>query len=77
MYFKLYKTKEDTIKEWSRQLNIINNGNYPLYETVSKTLSHWKETLNNNLGMNTFELKENEESTISGWKDKLNYIYNK
>ena len=77
MYFKLYSNNSATLKEWSRQLNVINKENYPLYRTVSQTLSHWKTILNNNIGINTFELGNSEESTLNSWKDKLNNYYNK
>ncbi len=77
MYFKLYSNNSATLKEWSRQLNVINKENYPLYSTVNQTLSHWKTILNKNVGINTFELGNSEESTLSSWKNKLNNYYNK
>lgn len=77
MYFKRYSTNEDTLKEWAKQLNIVNKGNYPLYGTVERTLSHWKVILNQNIGTNTFDLGNSVDSTIYSWKEKLNNIYNK
>ena len=77
MYFRKYSTNQDTLKEWARQLNIVNKGTYPLYETEDKTLNHWKGILNKNIGVNTFDLGSNVDSTITMWKDKLNNIYNK
>ena len=46
MYFRQYSTNADTLKEWARQLNVVNKANYPLYSTVESTLSHWKNILN-------------------------------
>lgn len=77
MYFRRYLTNQDTLKEWSKQLNVVNKGNYPLYDTEDKTLSHWKNILNQNLQTNTFDLGNSIDSTINTWKDKLNNIYNK
>nr|DAH37204.1 MAG TPA: hypothetical protein [Caudoviricetes sp.] len=77
MYFRQYSTNEDTLKEWAKQLNVVNKGNYPLYETVDKTLNHWKVLLNRNVGVNTFGISSTNESTIYNWKEKLNNIYNK
>lgn len=77
MYFRQYSSNKDTLKEWSRQLNVVNKGNYPLYDTEDKTLNHWKHTLNQNLNTNTFDLGNSIESTIYSWKEKLNNIYNK
>lgn len=77
MYFRRYSTNQDTLKEWSKQLNVVNHGNYPLYDTEDKTLNHWKNILNQNLQTNTFDLGNSIDSTINTWKDKLNNIYNK
>lgn len=77
MYFRQYSTNADTLKEWSRQLNVVNEGNYQLYPTVESTLSHWKAILNTSVGTNTFDLSNNADSTIHSWKEKLNAIYNK
>lgn len=77
MYFRQYSTNEATLKEWAKQLNVVNKGNYPLYETVEKTLTHWKVSLNRNLGVNTFDFSGSVDSTVSNWKEKLNNIYNK
>lgn len=75
MYFRKYSSNEDTLKEWAKQLNVVNKGNYPLYENVENTLSHWKITLNHNIGTNSFDFKGNADSTIYDWKEKLNNIY--
>lgn len=75
MYFRKYETNEDTLREWAKQLNVVNKGNYPLYESVESTLSHWKGTLNQSVGTNTFDFKNDAESTIYEWKEKLNNIY--
>lgn len=77
MYFREYSTNSDTLKEWAKQLNIANKGNYALYPTVESTLLHWKTTLNNTIGVNTFDLSNNTDSTIRSWKEKLNGIYNR
>lgn len=77
MYFRQYSTNADTLKEWARQLNVINKANYSLYPTVEATLSHWKNTLNTNIGTNTFDFNGDADSTIYSWKDKLNGIYNR
>lgn len=77
MYFRQYSTNADTLKEWAKQLNVVNKGNYPLYPTVEQTLSHWKATLNKNIGTNTFDFSGNVDSTIYNWKEKLNGIYNR
>ncbi len=77
MYFRRYSTNSDTLKEWARQLNVVNKGNYQLYPTVESTLSHWKNILNSAVGVNTFDLSNNADSTINNWKEKLNGIYNK
>jgi len=77
MYFRQYSTNKDTLKEWSKQLNVVNKGSFPLYDTEDKTLNHWKNTLNHNLETNTFDLGNSVESTIYTWKEKLNNIYNK
>ncbi len=76
MYFRQYSTNADTLKEWARQLRIVNNTSFPLYSTVESTLSHWKTTLNQKTGINTFDFNGNADSTIYNWKDKLNKIYN-
>lgn len=73
----MYQSNEDTLKEWAKQLNIVSKGNYPLYPTVGRTLSHWKDILNQNEGVNGFDLGKSDEATIYSWKDKLNCIYNK
>lgn len=77
MYFRQYSTNQDTLREWAKQLNVVNKGNYPLYDSVGKTLEHWKVLLNRNIGINTFDLNNSEDSTIYNWKEKLNNIYNK
>jgi len=77
MYFREYSTNSDTLREWARQLNILNKGNYPLYQTVESTLSHWKLVLNQNIGTNTFDFDGDADSTIYNWKEKLNGIYNR
>lgn len=77
MYFRQYSTNADTLKEWARQLNVVNKANYPLYSTVESTLSHWKNILNQNVGTNTFDFDGNADSTIYNWKNKLNGIYNR
>ena len=77
MYFRTYSSNEATLKEWAKQLNVVNKGSYPLYETVDKTLSHWKVLLNKNVGINTFDISNSDDSTIYNWKEKLNNIYNK
>ncbi len=77
MYFRRYSANSDTLKEWARQLNVVNKGSYQLYPTVESTLSHWKSILNNAVGVNTFDLSNNADSTINNWKEKLNGIYNK
>lgn len=77
MYFRQYSDNPSTLKEWSKQLNVVNKGNYPLYSTVEQTLSHWRTILNQNIGTNTFGLSNSPEATISNWQDKLNIIYNK
>lgn len=77
MYFRQYSSNCDTLKEWSKQLNILNKSNYPLYDTEDKTLQHWKNILNKNLNTNTFDLNSSVKATISNWEKKLNNIYNK
>lgn len=77
MYFRRYSTNSDTLKEWARQLNVVNKGSYQLYPTVESTLSHWKSILNNAVGVNTFDLSNNADFKINNWKEKLNGIYNK
>lgn len=77
MYFRQYDSNSATLKEWSKQLNVVNKGNYPLYSTVEQTLLHWQSVLNQNVGTNTFGLSNTPEATIKNWQDKLNIIYNK
>ena len=77
MYFRQYSNNSATLKEWSRQLNVSNKGNYPLYPTVEQTLDHWKSILNTNIGTNTFTTYSTVEATIYNWQEKLNQIYNK
>lgn len=77
MYFREYSDNSSTLKEWSRQLNVVSQGNYPLYSTVEQTLSHWQTILNQNIGTNTFGLLETPETTIKNWQNKLNIMYNK
>lgn len=77
MYFRQYSTNSDTLKEWARQLNVVNKANYPLYSTVESTLSHWRSILNQNVGTNTFDFNGDVDSTIYNWKEKLNGIYNR
>lgn len=77
MYFRQYGDNTATLKEWSRQLNVVNKGTYPLYPTVENTLSHWKSELNKNIGINTFSIHKTPEATIYNWQEKLNGIYNK
>lgn len=77
MYFKQYSDNSATLKEWAKQLNVSNKGNYPLYPTVEQTLSHWKNILNTNIGINTFNTYNTPETTIYNWQEKLNQIYNK
>ena len=76
MRFRIYNDNSATLKEWARQLNISNNGTYPLYSTVENTLNHWKDELNKNIGINSFSLLKTPEDTLNNWKDKLNGIYN-
>ena len=77
MYFRTYSSNKDTLKEWAKQLNIVNKGYFPLYDTESKTLSHWKNILNQNLNTNTFDIRGDVDLTLNIWKEKLNNIYNK
>ena len=77
MYFRQYSTNADTLKEWARQLKVVNKANYQLYPTVESTLSHWKNVLNTNTGINNFDFVGNADSTIYNWKEKLNQIYNR
>lgn len=77
MYFRQYSTNADTLKEWAKQLNVVNKASYPLYPTVESTLSHWRSILNQNIGTNTFDFNGDVSSTIYSWKDKLNGIYNR
>ena len=76
MRFREYEDNSATLKEWSRQLNIVNKGTYPLYSTVDNTLNHWRDELNKNIGTNTFSVLQTPEITLNNWKDKLNQIYN-
>ena len=77
MRFRQYGNNTATLKEWARQLNVANKGTYPLYPTIENTLSHWKNELNKNIGLNTFSLSNTPERTIYNWQEKLNGIYNK
>lgn len=77
MYFRQYSDNSSTLKEWARQLNVSNKGNYPLYPTIEQTLEHWKSILNTNIGTNTFSTYQTPEATIYDWQNKLNQIYNK
>ena len=77
MHFRQYDSNTATLKEWAKQLNVANKETYPLYPTINQTLSHWKSTLNKNIGTNTFSLYGSDEQTISNWENKLNLIYNK
>lgn len=76
MRFRQYEDNSATIKEWAKQLNVVNKGIYPLYPTVENTLSHWKDELNKQIGINTFSLGNTPEATLRNWQDKLNGIYN-
>lgn len=76
MRFRRYGDNQSTLKEWSKQLNVVNKGIYTLYPTEENTLGHWKDELNKNIGINTFRLAETPEKTLEHWKDKLNEIYN-
>lgn len=76
MRFRTYDNNSATIKEWARQLNVVNDGKYTLYPTVENTLNHWKDELNKNIGINTFSILNTPEATLNNWKDKLNGIYN-
>lgn len=76
MRFRQYADNSATLKEWGRQLNVANNGTYPLYSTVENTLNHWKDELNKNIGVNTFSLLDTPEATLHNWQNKLNGIYN-
>ena len=77
MYFRQYSTNADTLKEWAKQLNVVNKASYPLYPTVESTLSHWRSILNQNIGTYTFDFNGDADSTIHNWKEKLNGIYNR
>ena len=77
MRFRQYSDNTSTLKEWAKQLNVVNNGIYPLYSTVENTISHWKNELNKNIGINTFGISSTAEITLKTWEDKLNEIYNK
>lgn len=76
MRFRQYSDNSATLKEWGRQLNVANKGTYSLYSTVENTLSHWKDELNKNIGMNTFSLSDTPEATLRNWQEKLNGLYN-
>lgn len=76
MRFRQYGDNTATLKEWAKQLNVVSQGKYPLYPTVENTLNHWKNELNNNIGINTFEISNTPESTLYSWQEKLNKIYN-
>lgn len=76
MRFRQYSDSSSTVKEWARQLNIMNNGIYPLYPSIEGTLNHWKDTLNKNIGVNTFSTLNTPEATLLNWQYKLNQIYN-
>lgn len=77
MRFRQYSDNISTVKEWSKQLNVVNKGIYPLYSTVENTLNHWKSELNKNIGINTFSIQSTPEATLINWQEKLNSIYNK
>lgn len=77
MYFRQYGDNSATLKEWAKQLYVSTQNNYPLYPTIEQTLSHWKHTLNNTIGSNTFTTYETPEATIYNWQNKLNQLYNK
>ena len=77
MRFRQYSDNSATLKEWAKQLNVVNKGTYPLYPTVENTLKHWKNELNKNIGINTFGISNTPELTIYNWQEKLNKIYNK
>lgn len=76
MRFRQYGDNSATLKEWAKQLNVVNKGTYPLYPTVENTLNHWKNELNKNIGINTFGISNTPELTIYNWQEKLNKIYN-
>lgn len=77
MRFRQYSDNSSTVKEWAKQLNVVNKGIYPLYSTVENTLNHWKNELNKNIGTNTFSIQSTPEETLYNWQEKLNRIYNK
>ena len=77
MRFRQYSDTSSTVKEWAKQLNVVNKGIYPLYSTVENTLNHWKNELNKNIGINTFTVQNTPEATLLNWQEKLNGIYNK
>lgn len=77
MRFRQYSDTSSTVKEWAKQLNVVNKGIYPLYSTVENTLNHWKNELNKNIGINTFTIQNTPEATLLNWQEKLNGIYNK
>lgn len=76
MRFRQYSNNDATLREWARQLSIINHGFYRLYPTIESTLYHWKDELNKNISVNTFSLKGTNEETIYNWQEKLNSLYN-
>lgn len=77
MYFRQYGDNSATLKEWSRQLGVASQSNYPLYPTVEQTLEHWKNILNTSLETNTFNTYSTPEETIYNWQEKLNDLYNR
>ncbi len=77
MYFRQYGDNSATLKEWSRQLGIASQSNYPLYPTAQQTLEHWKNILNTSLETNTFNTYSIPETTIYNWQEKLNDLYNR
>lgn len=76
MRFRRYATNTATLKEWSRQLGVVNKGVYPLYDSDENTLYHWKDKLNQEIGINTFRIYGTPDDTICNWQDRLNGIYN-
>ena len=75
MFFRQYSDVASTLKEWAKQLTVANKGRYTLYSTAENTLNHWKNELNNNLGVSTFSLSNTPEATINDWENKLNSLY--
>ena len=76
MKFRQYSDNSATLKEWSKQLNVVTKGIYPLYSTVENTINHWKNELNKTLNTNTFGISNTPEQTLKNWQNKLNGIYN-